>query len=276
MALRVALLQMRSETDPAGNLATLERLVTDAAAAGAAYVQSPEMTNILTRDREALLAAVRPESDDPFVSLGASLARRHGIVLHLGSLALRRDDGRTANRALVFGPDGAILGRYDKIHMFDVDLESGDSWRESATYVAGDDAVLVETGAFRLGLAICYDLRFPGLFRAYAEAGAGLLTAPAAFTRETGEAHWQVLQRARAIENGAYMLSAAQGGRHQDGRTTYGHSIVVDPWGRVVAEAAGDEPGVVMAEIELSAVAEVRNRIPALRNGRRFSLERPA
>ncbi len=270
--LRVACAQMRSGRDPAGNLAAAEALVREAAAAGAAYVQTPEMSNILERSREALFASIAREGEDPFLARMRKVAAEVGVTVHIGSLAILREDGKVANRAFVIGPDGALLARYDKIHMFDVDLAGGESWRESATYTAGAEAVTVEAAGMRIGLAICYDIRFPHLFRRYGHAGVDLLTAPAAFTRQTGEAHWHVLQRARAIENGAFLVSAAQGGRHEDGRETYGHSIVVDPWGRVLAEAAGDEPGVLLADLDLAEVEAARARIPSLANERTFSL----
>ncbi|HRP79484.1 MAG TPA: carbon-nitrogen hydrolase family protein, partial [Aquamicrobium sp.] len=206
----------------------------------------------------------------PVERAAAKLAAELGIVVHLGSTAIARADGKIANRAFVFGPDGGLLATYDKIHMFDVDLDNGESWRESAAYTPGDAAVVVDLDFARLGLGICYDVRFPQLFRAQALAGAQILTMPAAFTRQTGEAHWHVLQRARAIENGAFVISAAQGGRHEDGRETYGHSLIVDPWGRVVAEADHDEPGVVIADIDLAEVAQARARIPNLKNAREF------
>ncbi len=272
---RIALLQLRSGRDPAANLVTVEAMVCEAAGRGATFVQTPEMTNILERSRPDLFAKIREEADDPFLARLRPLAAELGVVIHVGSLAIRRADGQVANRGFVIGPDGGIVGAYDKIHMFDVDLANGESWRESATYTPGTDAVMVEAAGMRVGLGICYDVRFPQLFRAYGHAGAAVITAPAAFTRQTGEAHWHVLQRARAIENGCFMLSAAQGGRHEDGRETFGHSIVVDPWGRIVAEADHDEPAVVVADIDLAAVAAARGRIPSLKNERTFSLVEP-
>ncbi|HEX2256623.1 MAG TPA: carbon-nitrogen hydrolase family protein, partial [Afifellaceae bacterium] len=236
------------------------------------YVQTPEMTNIVQRERAALVASIGPEQDDPAVARFAALAAELGIVLHVGSLALKAADGRIANRALVFGRGGQVLARYDKIHLFDVDLAGGESWRESAVYRPGDRAVVADLPWLRLGVAICYDIRFPQLFRAQAHADAAALTAPAAFTRQTGEAHWHVLQRARAIENGAFVISAAQAGRHADGRQTYGHSIIVDPWGEVLAEAGGDGPEVIIAEIDPARSDEVRRKIPSLKNERPFAL----
>ena len=270
---RVAALQMRSGQDPARNAAGFEALVREAAAEGAAYVQSPEMTGALVRDRAALKALLKPEAEDAIAALAGRLAAELGIVVHVGSTAIARPDGKVANRSFVFGPDGARLATYDKIHMFDVDLDNGESWRESATYEPGLEAVVAGTAIGRIGLAVCYDLRFPQLFRAEALAGAEILTVPAAFTRQTGEAHWHVLLRARAIENGAWVIAAAQGGLHEDGRETFGHSLIVDPWGRVVAEADHDEPGVVIADIDPAAAAEARKKIPNLKNAREFRVE---
>ncbi|RIK87769.1 MAG: nitrilase [Hyphomicrobiales bacterium] len=270
---RVAALQMRSGQEVARNAADFEAQVREAAGRGAAYVQSPEMTGALMRDKQALKASLKPQDEDVIARTAARLAAELGIVVHVGSTAIARPDGKVANRAFVFGPDGALLATYDKIHMFDVDLDNGESWRESATYEPGVASTVVELPFGRLGLAVCYDVRFPQLFRAQALAGAQVLTMPAAFTRQTGEAHWHVLQRARAIENGAFVISAAQGGRHDDGRETYGHSLVVDPWGRVLAEADHDEPAVVVADIDLAAVAEARGRIPNLKNAREFRVE---
>ena len=206
----------------------------------------------------------------------SALAAELGIVLHIGSLALKAPGNRIANRAFVFGREGELLARYDKIHLFDVDLPGGESWRESAVYHPGDRAIVVDLPWAKLGVAICYDIRFPQLFRAEAHAGAEVLTAPAAFTRQTGEAHWHVLQRARAIENGAFVISAAQAGRHADGRETFGHSIIVSPWGEVIAEAGGEGPEVIVAEIDPARVADARQRIPALRNERPFALPEAA
>jgi predicted amidohydrolase len=228
------------------------------------------MTNIVERSRASLTAALSTEENDPAVREFARLAAELGIVLHIGSLALKAADGRIANRALIFGEDGRMLVRYDKIHLFDVDLPGGETWRESETYRAGDRAVVTDLPWLKLGVAICYDLRFPQLFRSQAHAGAAALTAPAAFTRQTGEAHWHVLQRARAIENGAFVISAAQAGRHADGRETYGHSIIVSPWGDVLAEGGGEAPDLILAEIDPALSREARQRIPALRNERPF------
>ncbi|WP_404862934.1 carbon-nitrogen hydrolase family protein [Georhizobium sp. MAB10] len=267
---KAAAVQMRSGTEPGANIETLRRLVGEAAAAGATYVQTPEMTGMIQKDRARLFEQLKPEAEDDVVAAAAELAKRHGVHLHIGSTAIALGDGKVANRAFVFTPDGAIAARYDKIHMFDVDLDNGESWRESAVYRPGEASCLVDLPFARIGLAVCYDIRFPHLFRDLALAGAEVLTAPAAFTRQTGEAHWHVLQRARAIENGAYVISAAQGGLHEDGRETYGHSVIIDPWGRVIAEADHDEPAVIVAEIDPATVAAARAKIPNLKNARGY------
>ncbi|MGE0845313.1 MAG: carbon-nitrogen hydrolase family protein [Flavobacteriaceae bacterium] len=267
-----AAVQMRSGVDPLANFTEAARLIREAAKAGASYIQTPEMTNILQRGRAALFEAIHPEKSDPSLKAFRGLAAELGVHLHIGSLALKSGDGRAVNRAFVIAPDGTTLARYDKIHMFDVDLAGGESYRESATYDAGDRAVVADLPEARLGIAICYDLRFPHLFRALARGGADILAIPAAFTRQTGRAHWHVLMRARAIENGCFVVAAAQGGRHEDGRETYGHSLIVSPWGEILAEADGDEPGFITAAIDPQAVAKARAAIPALANDREFRL----
>ncbi len=241
---------------------------------GASYVQTPEMTGALVRDKDAKRTVFTSEDKDVVVAKARQLARELGIHFHIGSTAILRDDGKLANRALLIAPDGTTLASYDKIHMFDVDLDNGESWRESAAYEPGTDAAVVDLAGLKLGFAICYDLRFPQLFRTEALAGAAVLSVPAAFTRQTGEAHWHVLLRARAIENGAFVIAAAQGGLHEDGRETYGHSLIVDPWGRILAEAAHDEPSVIVAEIDPAQSVAARAKIPNLKNAREFSLRR--
>jgi predicted amidohydrolase len=270
---KAAAVQMRSGTDPERNVRDMEAMVREAAGQGATYVQTPEMTGAMVRDSEARNAMTATQDKDMVVAAARRLSGELGIFLHVGSTAILRTDGKIANRALLFAPDGALVAAYDKIHMFDVDLDNGESWRESAAYEPGSKAVVAELPFARLGLAICYDVRFPQLFRTEALAGANVLSAPAAFTRQTGEAHWHVLQRARAIENGAFMISAAQGGRHEDGRETYGHSLIVDPWGRILAEADHDEPAVIVAEIDPAQSQAARSKIPNLKNARDFSLE---
>jgi predicted amidohydrolase len=273
MTVTIAALQMCSGTDPVRNVETMRRLVREAAAKGAVYVQTPEMTGAIQKDRAGMRAILRAEADDLVVGAAAELARELGIHVHVGSTAIALADGKVANRGFLFGPDGGKICIYDKIHMFDVDLDNGESWRESSTYQPGTRAVVVDLPFARLGMGVCYDVRFPQLFRAQALAGAQILTMPAAFTRQTGEAHWHVLQRARAIENGAFVISAAQGGLHEDGRETYGHSLIVDPWGRVLAEADHDEPAVVLAEIDLASSAQARAKVPNLKNARDFEVE---
>ncbi|MEO1985506.1 MAG: carbon-nitrogen hydrolase family protein [Martelella sp.] len=270
---KAAALQMRSGTDPEKNAETLARLVREAAGHGATYIQTPEMTGAVQKNRKGLMEVLKPEADDIIVKTAAELAREHGIHLHIGSTAIAVDGGMIANRALLFGPKGDVLARYDKIHMFDVDLDNGESWRESAVYRPGDKAVLARLPFAAIGLGICYDVRFPDLYNAYGLAGAEVLTAPAAFTKQTGLAHWHVLQRARAIENGAYMISAAQAGTHEDGRETFGHSMIVDPWGKIIAEAGDEGEAAIIAEIDTDAVTAARGKVPNLKNIRAFALE---
>jgi predicted amidohydrolase len=269
---RVAAIQMRSGKSPEENVVWFESMVREASAAGAIYVQTPEMTGALVRDKDARETVFAAQERDVIVAAASRLAHDLGIHLHVGSTAIKRADGKIANRALLFGPDGGLIATYDKIHMFDVDLDNGESWRESSAYEPGTDAVVAELSFGKLGLAICYDLRFPQLFRSEAVAGAQVLTVPAAFTKQTGEAHWHTLIRARAIENGAFVIAAAQGGLHEDGRETYGHSLIVDPWGRILAEADHDEPGVIVADIDLAHSAAARQKIPNLRNARDYSM----
>lgn len=263
---KAACVQMRATRDQQRNCDDAVAMIREAAAAGADYVQTPEITNLVERDTARLRAIVETEENHGVLAGLREAARTERIWLHIGSLSVKADE-KIANRGYMIAPDGEVAARYDKIHLFDVDLPNGEKWRESATFSGGESASVVETPWGPFGMTICYDVRFPYLYRAEAEAGAVLLTAPACFTRQTGEAHWQVLQRARAIENGCFMVSAAQAGQHEDGRVTYGHSIIVDPWGRVLAEA-GDEPGVIMAEIDLALVEDARARIPTLRHTR--------
>ena len=271
---RVGLVQMRSGRTPAANIAAAVELIGEARDAGADYVQTPEMTNILEMKGDSLFAAIVAEEDDAGLATFRELARKLGLWVHIGSLAIKLSPEKAVNRAFLIDPKGEIAARYDKIHMFDVDLANGESYRESRRYRAGELAVTADLPWGRLGVTICYDLRFPALYRALAEAGAIYLSVPSSFTKQTGEAHWHVLMRARAIENGCFVFAAAQGGKHEDGRSTYGHSLVVDPWGRVLAEG-GTEPGVVLAEIDPSEVAAARSRIPSLQHGRRFEVIEP-
>jgi predicted amidohydrolase len=271
---KAAMVQMRSGLKPATNIDDAVRMIGEAKSAGAEYVLTPEMTNILVAKREQLFAAVVEEEADASLASLRELARKLSVYIHIGSLAIKISPDRAANRSFLVDPKGDIAARYDKIHMFDVDLADGESYRESRNYRPGELAVLADLPWSRLGLTVCYDLRFPALYRALAEAGATMLAIPSAFTKQTGEAHWHVLIRTRAIENGCFVFAAAQGGKHENGRETYGHSLIVDPWGRILAEG-GIEPGVVMAEIDPAEVANARARIPSLQHGRRFEIVEP-
>jgi deaminated glutathione amidase len=269
---RAGLIQMRSGREPRANLDAAVKLIEEAKKAGADYVQTPEMTNLMEVSREKLFSTIAPEDTDICLAALRDLARKLSLYIHVGSLAIKVSPDKAANRAFLIDPKGEIAARYDKIHMFDVDLANGESYRESRNYRAGELAVVTDLPWARFGISVCYDLRFPSLYRALAEAGSSVLTIPSAFTRQTGEAHWHVLLRARAIENGAYVVAAAQGGLHEDGRETYGHSLIVDPWGRIVAEAAHDEPAVIVAEIEPAQSAAARKKIPNLKNSRDFAV----
>jgi predicted amidohydrolase len=273
-AFRVGLIALRSGRTPSDNLAAATRLIEQAKHGGADYVLTPEMTNVMEIDRERLFAAIVAEEQDATLATFRELARTLGLYLHVGSLAVKVSSDKAANRSFLIDRHGEVVARYDKIHMFDVDLKGGESYRESRNFRAGDLAVVTDLPWGRLGLTICYDLRFPALYRALTEAGASFLTIPSAFTRQTGEAHWHVLTRARAIETGSFVFAAAQGGQHENGRETYGHSVVVDPWGRVLAE--GDtEPGVIFADVDPAEVAAARARLPSLEHGRRFEMIEP-
>jgi predicted amidohydrolase len=265
---------MRSGREPRANFAAGAALIREAKAAGAQYVLTPEMTNIMETSRERLFSVIAAEEADESLAAFRALARELALYLHVGSLAIKVSPDRAANRSFLINPTGEITARYDKIHMFDVDLANGESYRESRSYRPGELAVCADLPWGRLGLTVCYDLRFPALYRALAEAGASFLTIPSAFTRQTGAAHWHVLQRARAIETGCFVFAAAQGGKHENGRETFGHSMVVDPWGRILAEG-GDEPAVVLADIDVAEIAVARTRIPSLQHGRRFELVAP-
>ncbi|MGW9231462.1 carbon-nitrogen hydrolase family protein [Pseudorhizobium sp. NPDC055634] len=273
MTFKAAAIQMCSGVDPEKNAADMERLVREAASQGAVYVQTPEMTGAVQRDRPGLMAVLRDEANDVIVATARDLARDLGIHVHVGSTAIALPDGKIANRGFLFAPGGERICTYDKIHMFDVDLDNGESWRESAVYRPGGEARVAELPFAKLGFAICYDVRFPSLFRTEAVAGAEVLTVPAAFTRQTGEAHWEVLLRARAIENGAFVIAAAQAGVHEDGRETFGHSMIIDPWGKVLASAGGSGEAIVIAEIDVDQVKAARGKIPNLKNARDFTLD---
>jgi predicted amidohydrolase len=265
---RVALLQMTAGIDPQANAATLVQAAQDAAGNGAAMLFTPEMSGLLDRDRERAARHVVREDADPVLAAVREAAARHGMWIALGSLAVLREDGRWANRSFLIDASGAVAARYDKIHMFDVQLASGESWRESSAYAPGGDVVTDETPLGRLGLAVCYDLRFPALFEELGRRRCDAIAIPAAFTVPTGKAHWHVLQRARAIEASAFVIAAAQVGRHEDGRETYGHSLVVDPWGEVLLDMGGERAGLGFAELDLSRIADVRAQLPSLANKR--------
>jgi predicted amidohydrolase len=269
--LKVGLIQTRTPATHAAALAHVEPLIRQAAAEGARLIVTPEGTNVLQRDRAKLLPMLKSAQDDPVVQGVRALAKELGVEILIGSALVQRDDGKAANRALLIGTDGATSAAYDKIHMFDVDLPTGESARESRTYTPGEAAVVADVDGARLGLTICYDMRFPHLYRALAKAGAEVIAAPAAFTRPTGEAHWEVLLRARAIETGAFVLAAAQGGFHEDGRGTWGRSMAIGPWGQVLGKLDHDEPGVLIADLDLAEVQKARDAIPALRNDRAFA-----
>jgi predicted amidohydrolase len=269
--LDVALVQLRSPATQAAALAHAEPLIRQAAAAGAQLIATPEGTNFLQRDRAKMFDILETPEEDPCVQGLIALAAELGVWLLIGSALVRREDGGAANRSMLIDPGGRLAARYDKIHMFDVDLPTGERARESEAYTPGAEAVIAAAPFGVLGLTVCYDMRFPQLYRALAQAGASLITVPAAFTRPTGEAHWEVLLRARAIETGSFVLAPAQGGRHEDGRGTWGRSLIIGPWGEVQARSDDDEPGLVTAKLDLDAAARARQAIPALVNGRAFT-----
>ena len=269
---RAGLVQLRSGRSVAPNMEMAEALIRRAAKGGAVYVQTPENTAIMELETERLLSELEVEDKAAPLKRLQALAKELGIWLHVGSLGMKLASGKVANRSYLIAADGEIAARYDKLHMFDVDLAGGESYRESRTFDPGATAVLADLPWGRLGMSICYDLRFPALYRALATAGADMIAVPAAFTKQTGEAHWQVLLRARAIETGAYVLAACQGGLHENGRSTYGHSMIVSPWGEVLAEA-GEDPQILLADIDLGLCAETRAKIPSLKHGRAFEVE---
>ena len=265
---KIAVLQMNSGIAPDGNATVMADAVRQAAGAGAAMVFTPEMSGLLDQQRSRAAEHIVEEADDQVLARMRQAAAEHGVWVVIGSLAVKGEGGRWANRSFVIDASGDIVARYDKMHMFDVDLESGESWRESNAYAPGGKVVTVETPAGRLGLSICYDIRFPALYDALGRAGCDIIAIPAAFTRPTGRDHWHTLQRARAIESSCYVVSAAQVGEHEDGRATYGHSIVVDPWGEVLLDLGGDDAHLGYAEIDPERIAKVRRQIPSLANRR--------
>jgi deaminated glutathione amidase len=266
-----AMVQMRTGLLPEPSLAQATKLIRQAAAEGAHYVQTPEVSNMMQLNRKALFEHLAAEEDDLSLKAYRALAEELKIYLHIGSLALRYSPEKAVNRSFLIGPDGALLASYDKIHMFDIDLPGGESYRESANYQPGETAIISDLPWGRIGLTICYDVRFPALYRALAESGAIFLTVPSAFTRKTGEAHWHTLLQARAIETGCFVFAAAQAGLHENKRETFGHSLIVDPWGTIIAEG-GVEPGVFLAKIDPAKVETARKTIPSLQHGRRFSV----
>jgi predicted amidohydrolase len=264
----MALFQSTTGTDPLANARAIEQAIAEAAGGGAEMLFTPEMSGLLDRDSVRAAKSLRAEGEDDVLAACREAARRHHIWLHLGSLAVLVDDGKVANRGFVIDREGEVRARYDKLHLFDVDLPTGESWRESNVYSAGEGVVLINgTPVGKLGLTICYDLRFPGLFARLAESDADIISVPAAFTVPTGKAHWHILLRARAIEAGLFVVAAAQVGRHEDGRQTFGHSLVVDPWGEVLLDM-GEERGVGFADVDLKRISDVRGRIPALNHRR--------
>lgn len=269
----IAVLQMTSGIDPLVNAATVVSAAERAVGEGAAMMFTPEMTGLIDRDRKRAAVHVVAEADNPVLGVAREAAARHGIWIALGSLAVTRPDGRWANRSFLIAADGSIAARYDKIHMFDVDLATGESWRESNAYAAGDEVVAAATPAGLLGLTVCYDIRFPALFEELGRRQCDAVAIPAAFTVPTGKAHWHLLQRARAVEASAYVIAAAQTGRHEDGRETFGHSLVIDPWGEVLLDM-GQEPGLGFARIDPARIVEVRSQLPSLANKRTLGAER--
>ncbi len=265
---RIALLQTTTGIDPQENAATLVDAAGKAAQDGAAMLFTPEMCGLLDRDRKRAAPHIVPEPENPVLNAVRDAAHKSGIWVALGSLALEREDGRWANRSLLVAPDGEIAARYDKIHMFDVELSTGESWKESAAYAPGEEVVVAQTPLGKLGLAVCYDIRFPALFEEFGRRQCDAIAIPAAFTVPTGEAHWHLLQRARAIEASAYVIAAAQVGEHEDGRRTYGHSLVVDPWGEVLLDMGNKGPGLAFAQIDSERTAQVRRQLPSLENKR--------
>jgi len=267
-----ACIQMRAGCDVAANIDAVSALVSEAASGGANLVMTPEMTSLLETKSEALFANTHDEKDDATLVALRGLAATRKIWLLIGSLPVKLSATKLANRSFLIAPDGVVAARYDKIHMFDVDLAGGESYRESRNFEPGKQAVVADLPWGRLGMTICYDLRFPHLYRALAKAGVDFLTVPAAFTRQTGAAHWHMLLQARAIETGCYVFAPAQGGKHQCGRETFGHSLIVAPWGEILAEAAHDAPCVLLAEIDTARIAEARGRVPSLGHDRAFAL----
>jgi predicted amidohydrolase len=274
LAFTAAMVQMRTGLLPEQSLVQATALIREAAAKGADYVQTPEVSNMMQLNRKALFEHLATEENDLSLKAYRALAAELKIHLHIGSLAVLATPDRAANRSFLIGPDGNVIASYDKIHMFDIDLPNGESYRESANYQPGETAVISDLPWGRLGLTICYDVRFPALYRALAETGASFIAVPSAFTKKTGEAHWHTLLRARAIENGCFVFAAAQCGLHENKRETFGHSLIIDSWGEVLAEG-GVEPGIILARIDPAKVQTARSSVPSLQHGRRFSVADP-
>ncbi|HWA92251.1 MAG TPA: carbon-nitrogen hydrolase family protein [Rhizomicrobium sp.] len=268
-AFKAACVQLRSSDDVAQNVRVASALIREAKAKGADFIATPENTTLMAADGGAKLERSFSEDADQALPAFRALAEELGIWLLIGSLAIKTSATKTANRSFLVDPKGRIASRYDKIHLFDTDPGAGESYRESNTVAGGHRAVIAQMPWLKLGMTICYDLRFPQLYRALAKGGATLLSVPSAFTETTGKAHWHVLLRARAIENGAFVIAPAQGGVHANGRATYGHSLIIAPWGEILAEA-GTEPGIIVAEIDPAAVASARGRVPSLQHDREF------
>jgi predicted amidohydrolase len=275
LSFTAAMVQMCTGLLPPANLEQGTGLIREAAGQGADYVLTPEVSNMIQSNRQAMFENLALEEDDLSLKAYRALAAELKIHLHIGSLALRASPERAVNRSFLIGPDGAVIASYDKIHMFDIDLPGGESYRESANYQPGETAVIADLPWGRIGLTICYDVRFPALYRALAESGASFLTVPSAFTVRTGEAHWHTLLRARAIENGCFVFAAAQAGTHESKRQSYGHSLIVDPWGTILAEGSATETGVFLAKIDPAKVETARRTVPSLQHGRRFSVADP-
>jgi len=265
--MKIAVLQMNGGIDPAANAQVIVDAIASAAEQGAEILFTPEMSNLLDRDRKRAASVICSEENDIVLAAVQRAAKKHAIRVQIGSLALSHEDGKNRNRSFLINSDGAVTARYDKIHLFDVDLGGGDNWRESSVYKGGDTAVIADVVDTKIGLSICYDIRFPKLYQMLVHGGADILSIPAAFTVPTGEAHWHVLLRARAIETSCFVVAAAQCGDHADGRSTYGHSLVVDPWGKVLLDMK-DKVGLGFAELDMEQVSDVRRKLPSLANAR--------
>lgn len=270
--MKIAAVQLRSGVDIDANLIAAEALIRAAAKDGAKFIATPEMTHIVQRSPKRLFAVLQPEESDKGAAFFWGLAKELGIHLLIGSLAILKSEGRAVNRSFLFGPKGETLARYDKIHLFDVSVSRAETWKESAVYDRGEMAVTADINGAKLGLSVCYDVRFAALYRHYAQAGAHILTVPSAFTKPTGEAHWESLLRVRAIETGSFVIAPAQGGLHADGRATHGHSLIIGPWGDIIAQIDGDEPGYITADIDLNEVTAARAKIPAWEHNPDYSL----